>query len=143
MTSSRFTPLRLRARYLKTFQTRTAPTPDATLDTAPDAAPSPATAPPDLACPPDPARLTVLGRENILGRGVHFGTLASAPRLWAALTDADEPLLGYVTGLVENEPELLACDGPHRAWVGDAATVRELERAAVSVWRSCLRHCEG
>lgn len=130
MVTSRFAPLRLRTRY------RT-PLP------ALNAASTPVRAPADLACPPDPARLTVLGRGTVLGREVHFGTLASAPRLWAALAYVEKPLLGYVTGLVENEPELLTCDGPHRAWAGETATARELERAAASVWRSCLHDCEG
>ncbi|WP_026928622.1 hypothetical protein [Glycomyces tenuis] len=127
--SSNFAPHRIRARYLRALKSMPIPV--------------------SLADPPDPARLTVLGTEPVGDRLVHFGTVASAPRLWMALSGAgpavevDGRLLGYVTGLVVGEPDLWVCDGAHRDWVFDAANSRELKRAASRVWFSCVQDCEG
>lgn len=124
--SSRFAPHRTRAHYLSALKDLPIPV--------------------RLADPPDPARITVLGTATIADRTVRFGTVASAPRLWMALETAEEPLLGYVTGLAAGEPDLWVCEGAHREWVVEAAHARELKRAAARVWTACVEHggeCEG
>lgn len=124
--SSRFAPHRIRAHYLNALKALPIPV--------------------SLADPPDPARITVLGTAAVADRTVRFGTIASAPRLWMTLDAADDPLLGYVTGLVVGEPDLWVCEGAHRAWVLNPDNTGELKRAAARVWFACVEHsteCEG
>ena len=123
MSQSRFAPHQIRTRYLHA------------LNALPLAV--------RLADTPDAAALTVLGTATVADRTVHFGTTASAPRLWIAVSGADPAMLGYVSGLVVGEPDLWVCNEAHRAWALQGANTRELKQAAARVWFACQRDCEG
>ncbi|MCH7230431.1 hypothetical protein L0U85_06115 [Glycomyces sp. L485] len=123
MSRSRFAPHQIRSRYLHAL----------------NATPIPV----HLTDPPDPMSLTVLGTETIADRTVHFGTIASAPRMWIAFNDINPALLGYITGLVVGEPDLWVCNETHRDWTLDGSNSRHLKQAAAKVWFACQRDCEG
>ncbi|WP_026923231.1 hypothetical protein [Glycomyces arizonensis] len=123
MSRSRYAPHRIRARYLRA------------LAAAPIAV--------QLTDPIDPARLTVLDAHTIADRTVHFGTMASAPRLWLSFPDHEPALLGYMTGLTVNEPDLWLCEPAHRDWTSQGDNTSRLKEAAGLVWFTCQRTCEG
>jgi hypothetical protein len=123
---SRYAPFRLRAGYLRALTAL--PVPERRAEAI------------------DPSRLTVLGRAWIDRRRLIFGTLTDAPRLWVAFHDPAESepsLIGYLTGLVYDEPELWLCDDAHRAWTLEGDNTAKLKRAAATVWSECRRDCEG
>ncbi|WP_205324582.1 hypothetical protein [Glycomyces sp. YM15] len=94
--------------------------------------------------PPELDTLITVGAAIVDDRTLVFGVHGNRPRLWIT-TDAREGpnLLGHLSGLVHEAPDLWICDHEAWPWILSGDIADQIEEAALRAWRDCIRNCDG
>jgi hypothetical protein len=94
--------------------------------------------------PPDLDSLTTVGTAVVGGQTLAFGILRNHPRIWITADAPEGPtLLGHLSGVVNDVPDLWICDHESWPWILSGDIADQIEEAAVRVWQECLRDCDG
>ena len=85
-----------------------------------------------------------MGEAVVDDRKLAFGILRNHPRIWITTDTPEGPtLLGHLTGIVNDVPDLWICDHESWPWILNGDNATRIEEAALHIWQECLRNCDG
>lgn len=91
----------------------------------------------------DPDGLAIIAEAEIAQRRVQFGLLWGLPRLWIALPDHLPAVLGFLTGIDTDRPELHVTEPDHLEWACTKNRAAQIKREGLAAWRAAQKECEG